>query len=169
VFGFIRNMKVARAIGRDDFATAIRYLKEGIAADGESAYYLYMIAECHENIGSDQEALDYGTRALAHDPCDLDTLQLVTRIYQDRGEDDRAYLYVCRALENPPEPLEDVPRFFMAVWRLLSIIFPRLKTADPVKAIHSYNKEQQDWQAWAEDWKEGYEKKYGGPPGESIH
>ncbi len=152
-------MKVARAIGRDDFATAIRYLKEGIAANGESAYYLYMIAECHENIGSDQEALDYGTRALAHDPCDLDTLQLVTRIYQDRGEDERAYLYVCRALENPPEAIEDIPRFLMAVLRVLSIIYPRLKKVDPHKSFHNFNKRQRDWQAWAEDWKEWYEKK----------
>ncbi len=162
-------MKVSRAIGRDDFATAIRYLKEGIAANGENSYYLSMIAYCHHWMGSDQEALDYGLRALAHDPCDLETLQLVTRIHRDRGEDEQAYIYVCRALENPPKPLEDVPRFLMAVWRLLSIIYPRLKKVDPDKSLHSFNKQQQDWQAWAEDWKEGYEKKYGGPPDESIH
>ena len=163
-------MKFNRAVGRGDYLTAIRCMKKGIAADGESAYYLYMIAECHENIGLDQEALDYGTRALAHDPCDLDTLQLVTRIHRDRGEDEQAYIYLCRALENPPKPLEDVPRFFMAVWRVLSILIPRLKKkVDLDKSLHNFNKRRRDWQAWAEDWKEGYENKYGGPPDESIH
>ncbi len=120
-------MKFNRAFGRGDYPTALRYLEEGMAAKGENAYDLFFLALCHENMGFDQEALDYGTRALAHDPCDLETLQLVTRIHRDRGEDERAYLYVCRALENPPKPLEDIPRFFMAVWRVLSIIYPRLK------------------------------------------
>ncbi len=140
-----------------------------MAAKGENAYHLFFLALCHENMGFDQEALDYGTRALAHDPCDLETLQLVTRIHRDRGEDQRAYLYVCRALVNPPKPFEENPRFVVAMWRVLSIIFPRLKTTDPDKAIHSINKRQQDWQAWAEEWKEWYENRYGGPPDETIH
>ncbi len=170
MFGIIRNMKVARAIGRDDFATAIRYLKGGIAANGENAYDLGMLAHCHNWMGSDQEALDYGMRALAHDPCDLSMLRLVTHIYRDRGEEEQAYLYVCRALENPPEPIEDIPRYLMAVWRLLSILIPRLKKkADPDKALHNYYKKEQGWQAWAEEWKEWYENRYGGPPDETIH
>ncbi len=168
MFGIIRDMKVSRAIGRSDYPTALRYLHEGMAAKGESTYYLSMIAYCHHWMGSDQEALDYGLRALAHDPCDLETLQLVTRIHRDRGEDERAYVYVCRALENPPKPLEDAPRFFIAVLRVLSIIFPRLRKVDTDKSFHNFNKRQQDWQAWAEDWKEWYEKKFGGPPDESI-
>ena len=162
-------MKFARAMGRSDYPTAIRYLEEGMAAKGENAYHLFFLALCHENMGFDQEALDYGTRALAHDPCDLETLQLVTRIHRDRGEDQRAYLYVCRALENPPKPFEENPRFVVAMWRVLSIIYPRLKKVDPDKAIHSINKRQQDWQAWAEEWKEWYENRYGGPPDETIH
>ncbi len=153
-------MKFSRAVGRSDYPTAIRCMKKGIAADGENSYYLSMIAYCHHWMGSDQEALDYGTRALAHDPCDPDMLRLVAHIYQDRGDDEQAYSYVCRALENPPKPLEDIPRFFMVGWRLLSIFIPRLKTkTDPDKSLHSFNKRQQDWQAWAEDWKEWYEKK----------
>ncbi len=162
-------MKAVRAMGRGDLPTAIRYLKEGMAAKGENAFDLFVVAWCHDRMGSDQEALDYGTRALAHDPCDLGTLQLVTRIYQDRGEEERAYIYVCRALESPPKPSEINPRFLMAVWRLFFIFNPRIKRADPNKLIHNYYKKEQDWQAWAEDWKEGYEKKYGGPPDESIH
>ncbi|MCH8096938.1 MAG: hypothetical protein IID53_07655 [Proteobacteria bacterium] len=152
-------MKFNRAVGRSDYPTAIRCMKKGIAADGENSYYLSMIAYCHHWMGSDQEALDYGTRALARDPCDPDMLRLVAHIYQDRGDDERAYIYVCRALENPPKPLEDVPRFFMAVWRVLSIIFPRLKKVDPDKSFHNFNKRRRDWQASAEDWKERYEKK----------
>ncbi|MCH7635416.1 MAG: hypothetical protein IIA36_12115 [Proteobacteria bacterium] len=169
MFGIIRDMKVARAIGRSDYPTAIRYLHEGMAANGENTYDLAMIAHCHHWMGSDQEALDYGTRVLVRDPCDSDMLRLVARIYQDRGDDERAYLYVCRALENPPKPLEDIPRFFMAVLRVLSIIFPRLRKVDTDKSLHSFNKRQRDWQAWAEEWKEWYEKKYGGPPEDSIH
>ena len=152
-------MKFNRAVGRSDYPTAIRCMKKGIAADGENSYYLSMIAYCHHWMGSDQEALDYGTRVLVRDPCDPEMLRLVARIHRDRGDDERAYIYVCRALENPPKPLEDVPRFFMAVWRLLSILIPRLKKVDPDKSLHSFNKRQQDWQAWAEDWKERYEKK----------
>ena len=160
MFGIIRNMKVARAIGRSDYPTAIGYLHEGMAANGENTHDLAMIAYCHHWMGSDQEALDYGTRVLVRDPCDPDMLRLVAYIYRDRGDDERTYLYVCRALENPAKPLEDIPRFFMAVWRLLSIFIPRLKTkTDPDKSLHSFNKRQQDWQAWAEDWKEWYEKK----------
>lgn len=162
-------MKFNRAFGRGDYPTAIRYLEEGMAAKGENAYDLFFLALCHDRMGSDQEALDYGMRALAHDPCDFFTLQLVTRIHRDRGEDERAYIYVCRALENPPKPLEDVPRFLMAVWRVLSILIPRLKKVDPDRSLHNFNKQQQDWKAWAEEWKEWYENKYGGPPDELIH
>ena len=160
MFGFIREIKFTRAVGRGDYPTAIRYLHEGMAANGESIYYLSLIAHFNHQMGSDQEALDYGTRVLVRDPCDSHMLRLVAHIYQDRGDDERTYLYVCRALENPPKPLEDIPRFFMAGWRLLSIFIPRLKTkTDPDKSLHSFNKRQQDWQAWAEDWKEWYEKK----------
>ena len=120
-------MKVARAVGRSDYATAIRCLHEGMAANGENTHDLGMIAYCYHWMGSDQEALDYGTRVLVRDPCDPDMLRLVAHIYQNRGDDERAYLYLCRALENPPKPLEDIPRFFMAVWRVLSILIPRLK------------------------------------------
>ncbi len=169
MFGFIRKIKAVRAMGRGDLPTAIRYLKEGMAAKGENAFDLFVVAWCHDHMGSDQEALDYGTRALAHDPCDLDTLQLVTRIYQDRGEDERAYLYVCRALESPSDVVVDFPRLLVAVWRVLFTFIPRVKGADPNKLIHSVNKKRHDWQAWAEDWKEGYENKYGGPPDEPIH
>ena len=162
-------MKVARAVGRSDYATAIRCLHEGMAANGENTHDLGMIAYCYHWMGSDQEALDYGTRVLVRDPCDPDMLRLVAHIYQNRGDDERAYLYLCRALENPPKPLEDIPRFFMAVWRVLSILIPRLKKkADPDKSLHRFNIRQQDWQASAEDWKEWYEKKYGGPPEDSI-
>ncbi len=162
-------MKVTRAAGRGDFPTAIRYLKEGIAAKGENAYDLGMIAHCHYRMGSVQEALEYGERALEHDPCDMDALKLVARIYQDRGEDQRAYICVCRALENPPKPIEDTPRFIVAVGRALSIIFPRLKRVVLNKEIQSFNKDRQDWLALAEEWKEWYENKYGGPPDEPIH
>lgn len=92
------EVKAARAFTLKDYPRAIACLGDLLAASGENAHTLYLLALCHSRLADDERGMDFALRALAADPDHLESMKLLGRLHYLRGEHERARHYVARAL-----------------------------------------------------------------------
>lgn len=168
IFEFsIAELKAARAIGRRDFEEALRLYKEHIQAYPDSWFAMQMIAECYATLNQDDQAIEWGTRALALQAGFIPTFELLAGCYSRRGDHDRAYQCVCRVLEQPPHEPARLPSIVRWIVRALSLV-PRFRTKfDPDRVQAEQDRitaQHAQWRQWAMGYKEWYEANRDGPP-----
>ena len=102
--------RVARLIGRKEFAAAVQTLEDCAARDPCDVATLELLAQCHRWSGSDERAIEVAGRTLTVDPNSFGSLKLLSEMLAGRGDHDRAIEYVHRGLERYPEEMTPPPR-----------------------------------------------------------
>ena len=160
----------ARAVGSQDYDTAIAIYKKKLAADAKDSFSLSMIAHCYEWKKDMETAIGYANKVLVEDPTDFSMLLLAARYWSGIEDIDRTYHYACRALDNPPEAIPEIPKWVLRIFRVFSII-PKFRNFDKKakQDLARLNKEDKDNMEWAEEYKRWYEAKYGPGAKKSLH
>ncbi len=157
---FAENIKASKAIGADDFDTAIQIYKKRIENDETDIVSLKMIANCYCWKDDDENSFYYATKALKIEPEDFNMHFLVAMYWLSRKENKNVYKSVSLALENPPEVISKLPKLTILIVKLIGCIF-WFKKKNLSKSIddycNSYNEENEAKLKWAREFKDWYE------------
>jgi tetratricopeptide (TPR) repeat protein len=163
--------QLALRIGRQDFDGAIRVLEAALEGGATDARYLEMIAQCHYWAKREEMAIASAKRALDVDAHSFEAIKLLSEIHARRIEHDIAASYVRRALEGYPQPLPQTPKAFFGILRLVSLVFPRLRSlaARAKEDIGNPNKANEQWYEWAKKYLAWYDETHGTGVGPTVH
>jgi len=167
---FMLQMKVARCMGRKDYAQALEYLGQMKQSEDANPYTLSMIARCHEGAGDLDSAITAANDALSIDSGHFYSLQLLARVHLARKDYENAKEYVQRALQSYPEPLPGPPRFFFWILRVLSV-FPAIRRVEEQARadLEDPNKDTKEWYEWAKKYLKWYEEEFGDKAEPTVH
>lgn len=157
------TIRFSQMIGRNEFDKAIDYLRAGLKSDKSDLASLEMIAQCHEWSSRTEEAILSCREALHHDPNSFDMHVMLSRLFATKGEHANATLHARKGLESYPEPLPNLPRFFIITLNALSRFIPSLRgiASDAEAALLSGEADKADWFNWAKRYLSWYDATYG--------
>ena len=139
------SFRIARLIGRGHYDEAITELSRSLKGSASDAYTLATIADLHSAMGRKIEAIAAARRALDLKPNDFTCHALLADLLARNNDHDGAAVHYRKGLEAYPEPPARPPKGFMAAFKFMAYVFPRLSRADPNTAVREIDREQQDW------------------------
>lgn len=157
---FRDQMIASRAIGANNYDTAITAYKRILEEDKEDYQAIGMLVFCYEWKGDIAQAIIYADKFLARFPNDLQMLLLSARYWAQSGDEERTYQLVNRALENSNEKTYEIAKWPFKLMKPLSI-FKKFRELEEkaAKGEQINRKYREDQLNWAKQYKAWYESK----------
>jgi tetratricopeptide (TPR) repeat protein len=151
------------ALRDDEYDKAIAIYKKALQADDKEIYAVAVksIAQCYGWKGDLESAIKYADELLTLDPNDSEILLLTASYWYSKQNEEMTYKYVCRYVENPPEPIEQIPKWIFWIIKPFSLFFKNLRNLEKRSKFlfAEHNCRDIGKVAWAKKYKKQYESK----------
>lgn len=152
-----------KALRDDDYDTAIDIYKKEQQKNNKETYAVSIkgIAQCYEWKGDLENAIEYANKMLSLDPNDSEMLMLAARYWFNNQNEEMTYKYVCKVIANPPEPIEQIPKWTFWIIKPFSLFFKNLRKIEKKSESIFSDHEQKNKERvkWAMEYKNWYESK----------
>ena len=152
-----------KAIRDSDYDTAITIYKKEERENNKDTYAVSIkaIAQCYAWKGDLENAFKYANKMLILDQNDSEMLLLAARYWYDKQNEEMTYKYVCKVIKNPPDSIEQIPKWTIWIIKPFSLFFKNLRNIERkfISIVSDHEQKNKEWVKWAMDYKNWYESK----------
>lgn len=168
---FIKDLKIARLIGKGDFDRAIEILTRSLKNSESDVFTLETIAMCHQSAGRVELAIQAAYKAYELDSTSFGAVSKLGELHASLGRHHEAIQFVRAGLAIPQQQIPPTPKFVLKIFNALARVFPRLKGSLREAEMIANNPDMihQPWLDWAHKYVEWYENTYDEESGPAKH